>query len=166
MSTITAEIVKNSITLLTHFWTMLPIYTPWKHQETRGFLVFSGGYKMGNLSRKGLFCFLWFLLRCNIPAGIYLLKVNNRSTRTRCEDLAKLSIFIFSWQETERIKRSTHFKKHIWLQTSWYSIVNLTFTRYIFINQITSSHNSTLLTLSWQRSLSYKTIPLICSTNQ
>ena len=55
MSTITAEIVKNSITLLTHFWTMLPIYTPWKHQETRGFLVFSGGIKWEDCPEKGYF---------------------------------------------------------------------------------------------------------------
>ena len=28
----------------------------------------------------------------NIPAGIYLLKVNNRNTRTRCEICSKLTI--------------------------------------------------------------------------
>ena len=27
------------------FWPMFLFYTPWKHQKTRGFLVFSGGIK-------------------------------------------------------------------------------------------------------------------------
>ena len=30
--------------------------------------------------------------RSTIPAGIYLLKVNNRNTRTRCEICSKLTI--------------------------------------------------------------------------
>ena len=30
---------------LTHFWPMFPFYTPWKHQTTKGSLVFSGGIK-------------------------------------------------------------------------------------------------------------------------
>ena len=30
---------------LTHFWPVFPFYTPWKHQKTKGFLVFSGGMK-------------------------------------------------------------------------------------------------------------------------
>ena len=29
---------------------------------------------------------------CKLPAGIYLLKVNNRNTRTRCEICSKLTI--------------------------------------------------------------------------
>ena len=29
---------------------------------------------------------------CAFPAGIYLLKVNNRNTRTRCEICSKLTI--------------------------------------------------------------------------
>ena len=29
--------------LSTHFWPMFPFYTPWKHQNTKRFLVFSGG---------------------------------------------------------------------------------------------------------------------------
>ena len=39
---------------LTHFWSMFPFYTPWKHQKTKGFLVFSGGCRMGTLVRNGL----------------------------------------------------------------------------------------------------------------
>ena len=29
----------------THFWPIFPFYTPWKHQKTKGFLVFSGVLK-------------------------------------------------------------------------------------------------------------------------
>ena len=36
---------------------------------------------------------LWVYKRWNhVPAGIYLLKVNNRNTRTRCEICSKLTI--------------------------------------------------------------------------
>ena len=31
-----------------------PILYPWKHQKIFGFMVFSGGYKMGKLARNGL----------------------------------------------------------------------------------------------------------------
>ena len=34
----------------------------------------------------------WSELSCNYPADIYLLKVNNRNTRTRCETSSKLTI--------------------------------------------------------------------------
>ena len=34
----------------------------------------------------------WKHLNTAIPAGIYLLKVNNRNTRTRCEICSKLTI--------------------------------------------------------------------------
>ena len=34
------------------------------------------------------------LMWSNIPASIYLLKVNNRNTRTRCETYSKLTIKI------------------------------------------------------------------------
>ena len=30
---------------LNHFWSLLPFYTPWKYQKTKGFLVFSRGIK-------------------------------------------------------------------------------------------------------------------------
>ena len=45
-----------------------------------------------------VFYILWFnegknLVKSNLnPAGIYLLKVNNRNTRTRCEICSKLTI--------------------------------------------------------------------------
>ena len=40
------------------------------------------------------FCKLCALLCATFPAGIYLLKVNNRNTRTRCEIWSKLTIKI------------------------------------------------------------------------
>ena len=42
-------------------------------------------------SKKGCFGNKWVN---NYPAGIYLLKVNNRNTRTRCEIFSKLTIKI------------------------------------------------------------------------
>ena len=33
---------------------MFPFYIPWKYQKTKGFMMFSGGYKMGTLARNGL----------------------------------------------------------------------------------------------------------------
>ena len=35
-----------------------------------------------------------FKMKCTTPAGIYLLKVNNRNTRARCEICPKLIIKI------------------------------------------------------------------------
>ena len=41
--------------LSTHdIWPIFPFYTPWKHQKTFGFLVFSGGYEMRILASDGL----------------------------------------------------------------------------------------------------------------
>ena len=34
--------IKYLAVILTRFWPMFPFYTPWKHQKTFGFLVFSG----------------------------------------------------------------------------------------------------------------------------
>ena len=31
---------------LTHFWSMFPFYTPWKHQKNKVLLVFSGAIKL------------------------------------------------------------------------------------------------------------------------
>ena len=38
---------------LTHFWAMLPFYTPWKQQKKKGFLVFPGGIKWEHWSESG-----------------------------------------------------------------------------------------------------------------
>ena len=37
---------------LTHFWPMFSFYTPWKHQKTLGFLVFSGGIKWEHFAKN------------------------------------------------------------------------------------------------------------------
>ena len=43
---------------LIRFFPIFPLYTPWKHQKTRGFLMFSGGYKKGTLETNGLMFFI------------------------------------------------------------------------------------------------------------
>ena len=51
------EVVLNWCNLirvfLTHFWPMFSFYTPWKHQKTSGFLVFSGGIKWEHWREMG-----------------------------------------------------------------------------------------------------------------
>ena len=47
------------------------------------------GYKYGKYKK----CLSMMMLIC-IPGGIYLRKVNNRNTRTRCETCSKLTIKI------------------------------------------------------------------------
>ena len=37
------------IKILTHFWPILPFYTPRKHQKTKDFLMFSGGIRWDHL---------------------------------------------------------------------------------------------------------------------
>ena len=44
---------------LTYFWPMSSFYTPWQHQKTKGFLVFSGGIRMEHwlkMSWRNWFC--------------------------------------------------------------------------------------------------------------
>ena len=41
--------VFQMIKKLTHFWPIFPFYTPWKHQKTKDFLVFSGGIRWDHL---------------------------------------------------------------------------------------------------------------------
>ena len=47
---------------------------------------------------KCFYCYIWTcnflagMLQCKVPATIYLLKVNNRNTKTRCEIFSKLTI--------------------------------------------------------------------------
>ena len=40
-------------TVWTYFWPMFPISTPWKHQKTKSFLVFSGRIKWDHLPEMG-----------------------------------------------------------------------------------------------------------------
>ena len=51
----------EQINPFSHFQPVFHFYTPWKHQKTRGFLVFSGGYRSGTLVENELIRFypLW-----------------------------------------------------------------------------------------------------------
>ena len=42
---------KSLFELLTHSWSMFPFYTSWKHQKTKGFLVFSEVWN-GNIGQE------------------------------------------------------------------------------------------------------------------
>ena len=65
-----------------HFYTP----SPQERQKTKGCLMFSEGIEMEHLLK-------WVkIVKRAPPAGIYLLKVNNRNTRTRCEICSKLTI--------------------------------------------------------------------------
>ena len=48
-----AKIVEWFDESLAHFWRMLLFYTPWKHQKTFGFLVFSGSIKREHWPEMG-----------------------------------------------------------------------------------------------------------------
>ena len=47
---------------LTHFMPPISFDTPWKHQKTRGFLVFSGGIKRDQWHEMGYFIYIWDML--------------------------------------------------------------------------------------------------------
>ena len=55
------------------------------------------------------------------PAGIYLLKVNNRNTRTTCEICSKLAI---ETKNPYEIMKNNYFKKNWLLSASMYSLWN------------------------------------------
>ena len=46
--------IKWAILSLTNFQPMFLFYTPWKHQKTSGFLMFSRGYRSGTLVKNEL----------------------------------------------------------------------------------------------------------------
>ena len=78
---------------------IVPFYTPWKHQKTFNFLVFSGGIEKEYRILKSMrmnenIGTIWVNGKFSTvdPAGIYLLKINKRNTRTRCEKCSKLTI--------------------------------------------------------------------------
>ena len=74
---------------LNHFTPTFPIYTLENTRHLRSSLIFSGGREKDNWHEVGL------MLQKQIgfnPAGIYLLKVNTRNNRTRCEICLKLTI--------------------------------------------------------------------------
>ena len=54
----TGEMGPKVTAILTNFWLMLPFYTPWKHQKTKLFLVFSGGIKWEHWQNMGWNCSL------------------------------------------------------------------------------------------------------------
>ena len=64
---------------VTHFWTMLPFYTLWKHQKIFGFLVFWGGIKLRTLTRNQLITlanpkrYLWIACICSVLANSHSL---------------------------------------------------------------------------------------------
>ena len=46
---------------LTHFRQIFPFYTPWKHQKTKGYLMFSGGIKWEVWPEMGLYMKIIFI---------------------------------------------------------------------------------------------------------
>ena len=61
---------------LTHFWSMFPFDTPWRHQKTLGFLMFSGDIKWEHQLEKDK---LWKFLE--VPVFLYKLKSEAISTK-------------------------------------------------------------------------------------
>ena len=60
----------SHIVFLTHFWSLFPFYTPWKHQKIFGFLVFSVGIKWEHLPDMGQWHLDFFrkrILQVNAP---------------------------------------------------------------------------------------------------
>ena len=50
--------------------------------------------KMSQSENMVIHMVLWFMISFSFPAGIYLIEVNNRNTRTMCEICSKLTIKI------------------------------------------------------------------------
>ena len=116
----------NTIKTLTHFLSMFPFHTPWKHKKLFRFLVFSWGKKWELWPEMDLcsgrvinfkyvipcstllystifiqcfffgFNYLYQKLR-NTTVNIYLFKLNNRNTTQRCEICLKLIIKAPEW---------------------------------------------------------------------
>ena len=57
----------------------------------KGSLALEDDLFFENLGKRRFFHVLAFSTKSN-PTGIYLLKVNNRNTRTKCETCSKLTI--------------------------------------------------------------------------
>ena len=45
------------LVILTHFMQLVSFYTPWKHEETSGFLIFSGGIERDQWHEMGSYEF-------------------------------------------------------------------------------------------------------------
>ena len=63
-------LIQNGLGILAHFWPMFQFCTPWKHQETFGFLVFAGGIKWEHWTEISLEICGFFHL--NFSANIFL----------------------------------------------------------------------------------------------
>ena len=74
-----------------------PFYTPWKQRETTGFKLFSGGCKMGTLTRNELIYSRWVCLSRPVP--VLLLQIGlTRNFRDRLQIL--LLILTLSWRKS------------------------------------------------------------------
>ena len=91
--------------LQAHFNPTLHFYTPWKRQKTKSFVMFSRGYRNGTLAWNGLNRIVIFSL-----ANIYLLKVNNKNTRTR-----SVTLFIVSMVHFEQVNVSSELNHLVWI---------------------------------------------------
>ena len=93
--------------LLTYFRNVPFLYLL-KMSEKQRFAEFFRGHRNRTFCFNGLkteikvltlyvpvISFISVRYQCIFPAGIYLLKVNNRNTRTRCEICSKLNIGVF-----------------------------------------------------------------------
>ena len=67
----------------------------------------------------GWFSFFVLIIYINIPADVYLFKVNNRNTRKRCEICSKLRIKTPKWRLLTLISRRYFVFKHIGSQSTW-----------------------------------------------
>ena len=89
----------QTIFIITHFWSMFlicPLKTPANQRFSRVFRV----HKIGTLTGNGInkFAPSFFHATQQFPqnrddrAGNYMLKVNNRNTRTKCKLCSKLAV--------------------------------------------------------------------------
>ena len=83
---------------LTHFQPMFHFCTPWKHQKTSAFLMFSRGYRSGTLAENGLIkeVSVKNLLVSNLIhlCLIRTLKTLRKKTNTRLNALARVDQYM------------------------------------------------------------------------
>ena len=85
----------------------------------------------------------WLLLTFLIPAGIYLLKVNNRNNRTMCEIYSKLTITIPKRRHWRRSGAFIVHFEHIFTPCSSVSILNFehVISGWYMFRQLSSTHS-------------------------
>ena len=91
---------------LTHFWVMFSFFTPWKHQKTRDFLMFSGGIERKRCPKKGLSVFYK-----KIALNISLNSLEDTCDSIFLKDSYCLTVFNFTQ------KRLFHWRFHAKLVT-------------------------------------------------